>query len=57
MKDQFTIRVLRGGSWNNRSHECRPTYRNVIATNGQSSNLGFRVVRQVKTPEVKKEKS
>lgn len=57
MKNQFTIRVLRGGSWNNHSRECRPAYRNVIATSGYSLNLGFRVVRQIKPPEVKKEKS
>jgi formylglycine-generating enzyme required for sulfatase activity len=37
-------RVLRGGSWLNRAHECRAAFRRFYAPDIRSSNLGFRLV-------------
>jgi formylglycine-generating enzyme required for sulfatase activity len=37
--------VLRGGSWNNKSGNCRSAYRSMRDANGLNANRGFRVAR------------
>jgi formylglycine-generating enzyme required for sulfatase activity len=39
-----TIRVLRGGSWNDEGQNCRASYRFNNAPDGAYGNLGFRLV-------------
>ncbi|MDR0414831.1 MAG: SUMF1/EgtB/PvdO family nonheme iron enzyme [Prevotellaceae bacterium] len=39
-----TIRVLRGGSWNDESQNCRTTYRFNNTPDGAYGNLGFRLL-------------
>jgi formylglycine-generating enzyme required for sulfatase activity len=36
--------VLRGGSWNDESQNCRTTYRFNNAPDGAYGNLGFRLL-------------
>ncbi|WP_413038901.1 hypothetical protein [Roseofilum sp. Guam] len=36
--------MLRGGSWNNNSDNCRSRYRNSNAADNRNNNTGFRVV-------------
>ncbi len=38
------LRAVRGGSWNNRSGNCRLGYRNRNSPDNRNNNLGFRVV-------------
>jgi formylglycine-generating enzyme required for sulfatase activity/serine/threonine protein kinase len=39
-----TLRVLRGGSWNNSGHLCRSARRNKYAPDFKSDTIGFRIV-------------
>ncbi|MBK8195783.1 MAG: SUMF1/EgtB/PvdO family nonheme iron enzyme [Lewinellaceae bacterium] len=48
------IRVVRGGSWNNNSNNCRSTNRNRNNTDNRNNNIGFRLARNKRnydTPE------
>jgi len=40
-----SLRVLRGGSWDDFARSCRSTHRNRYAPSGRISFLGFRVLR------------
>ena len=42
-----SLRVLRGGSWNNSGHLCRSARRNKYAPDFRSDTIGFRVVLEV----------
>ena len=39
-----TRKVVRGGSWKNQGHSCRPAYRNALPPYQKNSATGFRVV-------------
>jgi len=45
MKKGWTLRVLRGGSFNNNAGNCRPANRNNNNPGNTNNNNGFRVVR------------
>jgi len=40
-----SVRVLRGGSWNNNPNNCRAANRNRNNPNNRNNNIGFRVAR------------
>jgi formylglycine-generating enzyme required for sulfatase activity len=42
-----TRKVVRGGSWKNQGHSCRPAYRNALPPHQKNSATGFRVVVEV----------
>jgi formylglycine-generating enzyme required for sulfatase activity len=42
-----TRKVLRGGSWKNQAHSCRPAYRNALPPFQKNSTTGFRMVLEV----------
>ena len=42
--------VLRGGSWNNNSDNCRVAERNNNQADNRNNNIGFRVVRVAVVP-------
>ena len=44
-------RVIRGGSWNNRSQNLRPAIRNNRRPDNRNNDLGFRLVRTLILPE------
>lgn len=39
-----SVRVLRGGSWNNNPHNARASYRNNNNPDNRNNNIGFRLV-------------
>ncbi|MCX6032992.1 MAG: SUMF1/EgtB/PvdO family nonheme iron enzyme [Chloroflexi bacterium] len=39
-----TVRVVRGGSWNNNQRNARCAYRNRNVSDNYNTNIGFRVV-------------
>ncbi|THJ18741.1 MAG: hypothetical protein CAF42_003930 [Nitrospira sp. CG24B] len=42
-------RVIRGGSWNNKPENLRPSNRNRNTTDNRNNNLGFRLVQSART--------
>ena len=42
-----SLRVVRGGSWDDGAHGCRSAVRGGVSPGGRSSNLGFRLSRSV----------
>ncbi len=38
-----SLRVRRGGGWNNSSGRCRAAYRNGLTPGGRAAGLGFRL--------------
>jgi hypothetical protein len=40
-------RVVRGGSWNNTTENCRASYRNRNDPDNRNNNLGLRLVRRL----------
>lgn len=45
-----SVRVLRGGSWNNNDHNCRSTNRNNNRPTNTNNNVGVRLCVSAKTP-------
>jgi formylglycine-generating enzyme required for sulfatase activity len=41
------MRVVRGGSWKNHAHACRPAYRNALPPHQKNTATGFRVVLEI----------
>lgn len=41
--------MIRGGSWNNKPENLRPSNRNRNTTDNRNNNLGFRLVQSART--------
>ena len=39
----FSVKVLRGGSWNNHQDNARASYRNNNNPDNRNNNIGFRL--------------
>jgi formylglycine-generating enzyme required for sulfatase activity len=45
-----TLRVLKGGSWNDVAYSCRNAFRFTFAPTAKLTGIGFRIVRRVPAP-------